>query len=163
MATVSIKRLLLTLMIIATVPGDALAQFLPQAVRLHVASWHDRGDFNNANLGMALRWEGGLALGGFRNSFGRPSWYGGMVIPAFEGRAFQLELMAGVISGYSDSSPVDLVAVPSLGWRMSPRNSLQVVFMPRFVIPANAVHVMVEHRWGELRPLGRAEGPETGH
>lgn len=144
------RPLFLVLMLVA-VPGDALAQLLPQAVRLHVASWHDRGDFNNANLGMALRWKGGLALGGFHNSFGRASWYGGMALPAVEGGAFQLELMAGVISGYSDSSPVDLVAVPSLGWRMSPRNSLHVVFMPRFVIPANAVHVMVEHRWEEPR------------
>jgi hypothetical protein len=129
------------------VPGN----LLPQSVRVHIASWHDRGDYNNANLGAALRWNGGLAVGGFYNSYGRPSWYGGLVVPAFEGRAFQVELMAGLITGYSESRPVDLVAVPSLGWRLSPRNALQVVFMPRFVIPANVVHVMFERRLGEVR------------
>jgi hypothetical protein len=139
-------------------PAVARAQFafprnvLPQAVRLHLVSWHDRGEFNNANLGAALRWDSGLVAGAFHNSFGRPSCYGGIVVPAFESRAFQLELMAGVISGYSETSPVDLVAVPSLGWHVSPRSRLQVVFMPRFVIPANVVHVMFERRFGDVRP-----------
>ena len=152
-----LERLVLALTLVLAFPRGALAQLalpqncLPQTVRLHVVSWHDRGQYNNANLGAALRWNGGLAAGGFYNSFGRPSWYGGLVVPAFEGRAFQLELMAGVITGYSESSPVDLVAVPSLGLRLSPRNSLQVVFMPRFVIPANAVHVMFERRLGDVR------------
>ena len=144
-------RLVLALTLTLAFPAGGFAQLLPQAVRLHVASWHDRGDYNNANLGAALRWKGGLTVGGFNNSFGRPSWYGGLVVSAFESHAFQLELMTGVISGYSDSSPVDLVAVPSLSWRLSPRSTLQVVFMPRFVIPANAVHVMFERRLGAVR------------
>jgi hypothetical protein len=129
-------------------PASALAQLTPRSVRVHVGSWHDRGEYNNANLGAALRWNGGLTVGGFYNSYRRPSWYGGLVVPAFERGGFQLELMTGVITGYSETSPVDLVAVPSLGWRLSPRSSLQVVFMPRFVIPANVVHVMFERRFG---------------
>jgi hypothetical protein len=145
--------LALTLML--SFQSGALAQpalpgnMLPQSVRFHLVSWHDRGAYNNANLGAALRWKSGLVAGGFSNSYGRPSWYGGIVVPAFEGRVIQLELMAGVITGYSATSPVDVVAVPSLGWRLSPRNSLQVVFMPRFVIPANALHVMFERRIGD--------------
>ena len=151
-------RLFIALTLMLALPGVALARpalprnYLPQTIRLHVVSWHDRGDFNNANLGLALRWKGGLVAGGFHNSFGRPSWYGGLVVPAFERRAFQLELMAGLITGYSESSPVDVVAVPSLAWRLTPRTSLQVVFMPRFVIPANVVHVMLERRLGDLQP-----------
>lgn len=126
---------------------------LPKAVRLHLFSWHDRGGYDNANLGVALRWNGGLVAGGFNNSFGRASWYGGLVVPAFESHRFQLELTAGLITGYSEVGPVDLVAVPSLGWRLSPRNTLQVAFMPRFVISANAVHVMLERRlWGTAGP-----------
>jgi hypothetical protein len=150
-----LERFVLALTLTMTLSGGALAQLvlprncLPQTVRLHVVSWHDRGEFNNANLGAALRWRGGLVAGGFYNSFGRPSWYGGLVVPVLESHAFQLELMAGVITGYSESGPVDLVAVPSLGWRLSPRNSLQVVLMPRFVIPANVVHVMFERRLGD--------------
>ena len=149
------ERLVLALTLILAFAPGALAQLalprncLPQTVRLHLVSWHDRGGYDNANLGVALRWGGGLVAGGFHNSFGRPSWYGGLVVPAFESRAFQLELMAGVITGYSESSPVDLVAVPSLGWRLSPRNSLQLVLMPRFVIPANVLHVMFERRLGD--------------
>jgi hypothetical protein len=142
-------------------PDAAFAQLagdlVPQAVRLHLVSWHDRGDFNNANLGVALRWKGGPTVGGFHNSFGRASWYGGLIIPLVERQALQLELMTGVISGYSESSPVDLVAVPTLGVRLSPQNSLQVVFMPRFVIPANVVHVMFERRFGSL---GRDASPD---
>jgi hypothetical protein len=148
-------------MLVLTFPRGALAQidlprdFLPKAVRLHLVSWHDRGEYDNANLGLALRWNGGLVAGGFHNSFGRTSWYGGLIVPAYQGRALQLELMAGVITGYSDSSPIDLVAVPSLGWRLSPRNSLQVILMPRFVIPANAVHVMFERRLGDRLRRGQ--------
>jgi hypothetical protein len=158
-------RLVLALTLTLAFPCGAHAQLtlprnaLPQAVRLHLCSWHDRGEYNNANLGVALRWDGGLAAGGFYNSYGRPSWYGGLVVPTFERRAFQLELMAGVITGYSESSPVDLVAVPILGWRLSPRNSLQVVLMPRFVIPANVVHVMFERRLGDI--AGPSRPPES--
>jgi len=125
---------------------------MPESVRLHLGSWHDRGDYNNANLGGALRWKGGLTVGGFYNSFSRPSWYGGIALRPVETRLLQLELLAGVISGYSETGPLDLVAVPSVGWRITPRNALQVVFIPRFVIPANAVHVMFEHRLGETPP-----------
>ena len=151
-------RLVLAFTLVLAFPGGALAQlappgnYLPQAVRLHVASWHDRGEFNNANLGLALRWKGGLAAGGFYNSYDRPSWYGGLVVPAFQRGPLQLELMAGVITGYSESSPVDLVAVPILGWRLSPQNALQLVFMPRVVIPANVVHVMFERRFSADSP-----------
>jgi hypothetical protein len=142
-------RLALALMLVVAFPRCGLAQgALPQAVRLHLVSWHDSGDFNNANLGVALRWNGGLAVGGFCNSYHRPSWYAGLVVPVFAHRAFQLEVMTGAITGYSQSRPVDLAIVPSLGWRLSPRTSLQVVLMPRVVIPANAVHVMFERRFG---------------
>ena len=154
-AVTRLRRFVLALALALALPLGARAQpalprnAVPQTVRLHLISWHDRGGFNNANLGLALRWSGGLVAGGFNNSYGRPSWYGGLVVPAFERGAFQLELMAGLITGYSDASPVNLVAVPSLGWRLSPRSSLQVVFMPRVVIPANAVHVMFERRLGD--------------
>ncbi len=133
----------------ARAPSAVASSFLPQAVRAHVASWHDRGDFNDANPGLALRWSSGFVAGGFYNSYRRPSWYGGFAVPVFARHAIEPEVMAGVITGYSDSSPLDVVAVPSLGWRMSPRNSVQVVFMPRFVIPANVVHVMFERRFGD--------------
>jgi hypothetical protein len=147
-------RIILALGIVLAFGRDASAQpesprnSPPEAVRLHVGSWHDRGDFNNANLGAALRWRSGLTVGGFQNSLDRPSFYGGLVVPVFDRGRLRLELMAGMITGYSEASPVDVVAVPILGWRMSSRNSLQVVFMPRFVIPANAVHLMFERRWG---------------
>ena len=153
-----LQHFALTLALVLALPGAARAcvgsprSFVPETIRLHLASWHDRGGYDNANLGLALRWNGGLVAGGFKNSFGRPSWYGGLVVPAFEKGAVRLELMAGVISGYSDTSPVDVVAVPSLGWRLSTRSTLQVVFMPRFVIPANAVHVMFEQRLGAIEP-----------
>ena len=145
-----VERLALALILVLALPGGALAQlaYLPQTVRVHLVSWHDREGFDNANLGIALRWSRGLVAGGFHNSLGRASWYGGLVIPAFERGAFKLELMTGAITGYSESSPVDLVAVPSLGWRVSPRSSMQVVLMPRVVIPANVVHVMFERRLG---------------
>jgi len=139
---------LLTLASGAPAQAAAPGSLLPSAVRLHLVSWHDRGEFENVNLGLALRWKGGPTVGGFHNSFGRASWYAGLIVPLVEKRAFQLELMTGVISGYSESSPVDLVVVPTLGLRLSPQSSLQVVFMPRFVIPANVVHVMFERRLG---------------
>src|SRR5262249_11503528 len=149
-----VERLVLALALMQAFPSGALAQlglprsFVPQAVRVHLYTWHDRGDFNNANPGLALRWNGGLVAGGFYNSVDRPSWYGGLVLPVFESHALRLELMTGAITGYSETSPVDLVAVPSLGWHLSPRSTVDVVFMPRFVIPANAVHVMFEQRLG---------------
>lgn len=148
-------RLILALTLMLAFPREGFAQLalptsiLPEAVRFHLGSWHDRGGYDNANLGVALRWKSRLVVGGFNNSYSRPSCYGGLVVPAFEKGAVRLELMAGVISGYSDVSPVDLVAVPSLGWRLSPRSSLQVVLMPRVMISANAVHLMYERRLGD--------------
>ena len=150
-----LERLVLAFTFVLAFPRGALAlpalarDALPKSVRLHLVSWHDRGDFNNANLGAALLWNGGLTAGGYSNSYGRPSWYGGLVVPAFESRVFRLELMTGVITGYSESNPFDLAAVPILGWRLSPRSALHAVFMPRFVIPANVVHVMFERRFGD--------------
>ena len=152
------KPLVLALMLTAAFAAGAHAEVgslrnaLPQAVGIHMVSWHDRGDFNNANVGIALRWDGGLTIGGFHNSYERPSAYGGLVVPVFERRAFQLQLMAGMVTGYSEANPADLVAVPILGWRVSPRNTLQVAFMPRFVIPANVVHVMFERRLADPAP-----------
>ena len=153
-----VSVLALTLMLHGAAHGQTgeLNSLLPQSVLFHVGSWHDRGDYNNVNLGGALWWKGGLTAGGFYNSFSRPSWYGGLRVRAYETRILQLDLMAGAITGYSETGPLDLVAVPSLGWRLTPRNSLHVVFIPRFVIPANAVHVMFEHRLGEGRSGPRA-------
>src|SRR5215475_10411210 len=115
-----IRRVILALSIALSFPPGAIAQsslartVVPEAIRFHLASWHDRPGYDNANFGGALRWRGGLVAGGFNNSLGRTSWYGGVVVPAFEAHAIQLELMAGVITGYSDVAPVDVVAVPSL-------------------------------------------------
>ena len=148
-------RLVLAFTLVLAFPPGALAQLalprslLPQAVRLHLVSWHDHAGYNNANLGAALRWKGGLTAGGFNNSYGGSSWYAGLIVPIVESRVIQLELTAGAITGYSETSPADLVAVPSLGLRLSPRNSVLVVVMPRFVIPATAVHVMFERRLGD--------------
>src|SRR2546422_11381636 len=83
--------LVLALALTLAFPGAALAQLafprncLPQTVRLHVVSWHDRGDFNNANLGVALRWNGGLAAGGFYHNYRPAGWVGGLGVPAVEG------------------------------------------------------------------------------
>jgi hypothetical protein len=152
-----VHRIVVTLLLLLSFPRGSGAQsasrsgLVPQAIRLHLLSWHDRDGYDNANLGAALRWKGGLVVGGFNNSLGRMSWYGGLTVPAFQRRAIQLELMAGVITGYSDATPVDVVAVPTLGWRLTARNTLQVVFIPRFVVAANAVHVMFERRIGDLQ------------
>lgn len=146
-------RLLLAMSLVLALPRAAHAQpgwtwsVLPQSVRLHLGSWHDRPGYNNANLGLALRWKSGLVAGGFHNSLSRPSWYGGMIVPLYEKR-LQVELMAGVITGYSETGPLDVVAVPSLGWRLSSRSSVQVILIPHMVIPANAIHVMFERSFG---------------
>jgi hypothetical protein len=143
------ERLVLALSLVLAFPGAAAAQLAwPQYVRLHLGSWHDRSGYDNANLGLAVRWSGGLTVGGFHNSLGRPSYYGGLVVPIFDRRSVRLELMSGVITGYSEASPLDVVAVPTLGWHLSQRNTLQIVFIPRFVIPANAIHLMFERRLG---------------
>lgn len=153
----TLRRIAWALALTLVLAPSAHAKLSPQALRLHLGSWHDRGDFHNANVGVALRWKGGLTIGGFHNSLGRGSGYGGLVLPILDRRGIQLELMTGVITGYSETSPIDVVAVPILGWRMSERNALQVVFMPRLVIPANAVHVMFERRFG----AGASEAPQS--
>jgi hypothetical protein len=142
------------LLFLLVTPGTGHAQVqwprhpLPDAVRLHVVSWHDRGDFNNANMGAALHWQGGLTAGGYYNSMRRASVYAGFTVPVYDRNAWRLDVMMGAITGYSDSEPAQPVLVPVLGWRLNPRNMVQVVFMPRFVLPANVVHLMVETRFG---------------
>lgn len=135
-------------------PAACLAQIawpkrpLPDAVRLHVASWHDRGDFNDANLGLAVHWTGGFSAGGYYNSIRRASWYAGFLVPVYDRHSIRLEVLMGAITGYSDSTPAIPIAVPVFGYQLHPHQSIQLVFLPEFVLPANAVHAMYEVRFG---------------
>ena len=126
---------------------------LPDAVRVHAVSWHDRGHYNNANPGLAFHWPGGLEAGGYYNSVNRASWYAGFSVPVYDRHRLKLDVLMGVLSGYSHASPLTPVLVPVVGYRFTPRNTVQVVFIPRLILPANIVHVMVETR------LGRLPGP----
>jgi hypothetical protein len=78
----------------------------------HIATAHiPRGEFNNINPGVYARFDGGLTVGAYRNSFRRTSIYAGKT---WESGALmagaRVALTAGVISGYEHP----LLLVPSL-------------------------------------------------
>ena len=136
-------------------PGVAHAQLklptrpLPEAGRLHVGSWHDHGDYDNANLGLGATWQGGLTAGIYHNSFGKASGYAGMIGNLITRRAIQVDVMLGAITGYSESAPILPVAVPVLGARVGRSTLLQVIYMPASVMPGNAnvFHFMIDQRF----------------
>ncbi len=127
------------------------ASLLPDGVRLHLGSWHDRGDFDNSNFGLALCWPQGLVAGGYRNSYGNASWYTGLLGTLYEHHALRVEVMLGAVTGYSQTAPVLPVAVPVVGYRVFRRTSAQCIYMPGMVMPggANVLHFMAEHRFGK--------------
>ena len=105
------RSVLLLAMFLLIHPARADAQLhwpnrpVPESVRLHVASWHDRGHFNNANLGLAFNWPGGLSAGGYYNSMDRASWYAGFFVPVYDHHALRFDVMMGAVTGYSDATP----------------------------------------------------------
>lgn len=68
---------------------------------------HPQEQFKQFNPGLGLEcWpadQWGLTAGGFRNSLGRPSWYGGgLWAPGFAHWGYvRLAVMGGIISGYN--------------------------------------------------------------
>lgn len=140
-------------MLLLLIPATGQAQIqwpkrpLPDAARLHVASWHDRGEFNNANAGLALHWPGGFSAGGYYNSMSRASWYAGFTVPVYDYHSLQLDVMVGALTGYSLATPAIPIMVPVFGYRLNPQNAVQLVFIPHLVLPANIVHAMYEYRF----------------
>ena len=71
-----------------------------QTVGLHLVSGHASGGLNNANLGVYARFDNGLTVGAYRNSYRRNSVYLGSSVETSATDRFSLALTVGGITGY---------------------------------------------------------------
>lgn len=80
-------------------------------VGLHVATWHDSGNWDNVNPGAYLRAEGGLTAGIYRNSIRKTSIHAGHTWsrPHVLG---DVSLTAGAVTGYAQA--ISPLLVPSV-------------------------------------------------
>ena len=77
----------------------------------HLVSLHlPYGDYSSLNPGMYLRSDGGIVTGGYRNSFGRASFYAG-----YSWTHGPWSLTLGVVSGYKRASTITTTC-----WNLSP-------------------------------------------
>ena len=80
-------------------------------IGVHLASVHvPAGNYSGVNPGLYVRLDQGLVAGGYRNSFGRASFYGGY---NFTRGPFSLTL--GAVTGYERSSEITTTC-----WTASP-------------------------------------------
>ena len=109
-------------------------------VGLHVASAHvPQRKFNNVNPGLYFRSDTGWTVGGYRNSLGRTSVYGGYTL-----EYGLLALTAGAVTGYQDA--LQPMLVPSLRLFSHEGVSARLAYIPRVEkrIASDVWHLMVE-------------------
>jgi hypothetical protein len=141
-----------------------------QTVGLHLVSGHTQGGLNNTNPGIYARFDSGLTVGAYRNSFRRNSVYLGYTVETSPTDRLSVAVTAGAITGYQreewcgrclngnigtksnpcfagDGGKVSPMLVPSIAYRHGE-------YAARFgIIPdasrksIRAVHLMVERHF----------------
>jgi hypothetical protein len=71
-----------------------------QTVGLHLVSAHQHGGLNGINPGIYARFDSGLTLGTYRNSYGRQSVYAAETFETDQVHGFSAALTVGAITGY---------------------------------------------------------------
>lgn len=104
------------------------------AIGMHTVSRHSpSGDYQNANPGLYVMADNGLIFGGYRNSFGRLTYYAGWTTP--EWHRLSLTLAAG--TGYRPdevpalSNGLSVLAAPTIRLVTIGQASLKMVWLPR--------------------------------
>lgn len=126
----------------------------PWIVGLHMISWHWPGchdidrrcePYHNANVGVYARAPSGLTFGGFTNSYGRASAYGGWT---FESPSKRFALTTALASGYPNR-PVQVMVVPSVRFELRRGLWLRAAGGPRVDSKGAAVlHMTLEWQTG---------------
>ena len=112
-------------------------------VGLHVASYHDSGNFNNVNPGVYYRADSGLTIGTYCNSESAKnhctlSSYAGYSLSSRSYNGFSTSLTLGVITGYQAGTMP--MAVPSVAYK-----NVRLAFVPKVnKLGANVLHLMLE-------------------
>lgn len=114
----------------------AAAPAFAQTVGVHLGSQHyPSRDFNNVNPGGYVRWDNGLTIGAYRNSFEKTSVYVG-----YTAEWGWLGLTGGVISGY----PQPMFLAPSVRLPVGPAWA-RIVVLPRIEKQGSSVvHLALE-------------------
>jgi hypothetical protein len=114
----------------------------------HLMSYHDAGNYNNANLGAYVQHQSGVTVGSYYNSERKQSHYGGYTFKPFD-QFPRLDVTAGMVSGYSAGRFVPFV-LPSLTAYVSDDGTrARLGYVPRVgsFQPVNVVHLMVEKQF----------------
>lgn len=114
----------------------------------HIATHHFDEQFSGMqgnNPGLYARLENGITVGGYRNSFGRASFYAGYTWQTQDGR---FALTAGGLTGYAMSKVAPMVT-PSARVELWDGLAARITYVPRVprVGAAHGVHFSVERGW----------------
>ena len=121
--------------------------FHPTTLGLHLATWHDQGQYEAITPGLYARWPQGLTAGVVRNSEGGTSFYVGRSWHTNEQAPLSLSLTAGVITGYRNRSVLPLL-IPSALVRVGERWGLRLLALPKIYDDgANSVSTTLEYHW----------------
>jgi hypothetical protein len=141
-----------------------------QTVGLHLVSGHASGGLNNANPGAYVRFDNGVTVGTYRNSYRRNSVYLGYTAETSATDRLSLAVTVGAITGYQREEwagtcldghvttgtetcylgrggKVSPLFVPSFAYRNG-NSAVRFGLIPNATAKSiRAVHVMVEHHF----------------
>lgn len=128
----------------------AVAQSLkPDAIGLHVGTWHSAPGFNNVNPGLFAQW-GGITAGIYHNSERATSVYAGYTWETRGITALDLRLAAtlGLVTGYQRAK-VQPLLLPTASMRLlthakGKQARLQLTYVPPIEKRVHALHVSIK-------------------
>ena len=114
----------------------------------HLMSYHDSGNYNNANLGLYLQHQSGVTVGSYYNSERRQSYYGGYTFKPFD-HLPRLDVTAGLVSGYRAKRFTPFMLPSYTVYESDDGVHVRLGFLPRrgSFPPANVMHMMVEKQF----------------
>jgi hypothetical protein len=114
----------------------------------HLMSYHDSGNYNNANVGVYLQHQSGLTAGSYYNSERKQSYYGGYTFKPFD-RFSRLDVTLGIVSGYSMKRLTPFMLPSYAAYESDDGMRIRLGFLPRIgsFQPANVLHMMAEKQF----------------
>jgi hypothetical protein len=116
-----------------------------QTVGLHLVSAHQHGGLNGINPGIYARFDNGLTVGTYRNSYGRQSVYAADTFETDQVHGFSAALTVGAITGYPAAKVMPMLA-PSVAYHFG-ADAVRLALVPKPPSHGSsaALHLMIEH------------------
>lgn len=148
------KKFLFPLLLAAALTPALADDLIVERVGVHLASWHSKPGYNNANPGMYVRLSNGLVMGAYRNSLEKTSVYVGAHFDVALSEHAIAGLTAGVVNGYPGNKwrigrDVVPLLVPSLALDVGRGVFARISLIPNAggVNGTSVVHVSLEKKF----------------